>query len=420
MIRGRKTSGRIWLSIALVLGAVTGLVVSAESSRADAWREDLAFLHQELKRRHPDPFHHMPEEEFGAALEALGRRVHGLTLEHFTVELQKILASLREGHTGISGWVWAFPRAPVKFSLLSDGLFITAVAEKHRELLGSKVVRFGSVPVDEGLARLTSTISADNDHWARALLPMVARMPKLLHALEAGGTRECLSLQVEGPDRSPGSAEICAGGDEVRMVDLIADGRSLPVSMQDHGERIYWDAMVPDSKAFYVRYDSCREDSALPFARFTEDVMRKIDEKEIERFILDLRKNSGGNSAVARPLIEALSAHPRLSRPGAIHVLVGPMTVSSAFMNAMQLKENAGALLVGETMGQRPNSFGEIKTFELSGSGLEIQHSTKFHRMIPDADPEVIHPDIEVTRSSADLLQGRDPVLEAALAYEAP
>lgn len=405
----------LWTGLMLGVWGASGSAARPGQEQAAAWRADLATIHEELKGHHPNPFHDLPEEEFRAALESLGDRLDGLSRVQFAVELQRILASLKESHTGISGWFGAFPAAPVRFALLSDGIFVAAVDREHAGLLGGKVVRFGSVPAGEALERLTSTISADNDHWPRAVLPLLARMPRLLHALDMGGTPECLSLEVERRDGEAGQAEVCAGRDGVPLAELAGSGPASPVSMQDHSGRIYWHAAVPSGKAIYVRYDSCREDPDLPFARFTEDLMAEIDRKEIQTVVLDLRRNSGGSSVLARPLIQALSSHPRLGRDGSVRVLVGPMTVSSAFINAMELKSEAGALLVGETMGQRPNHYGEVRTFELPGSGLRIQHSTKFHRMIQEADPDAVAPDIEVKLSPADLLEERDPVLEAAL-----
>ncbi|HEU4387648.1 MAG TPA: peptidase S41, partial [Blastocatellia bacterium] len=104
---------------------------------------------------------------------------------------------------------------------------------------------------------------------------------------------------------------------------------------------------------------------------------------------------------------EALSAH--------LFVLIGPATFSSAQDNALDLRRDLKATLVGEATGERPNGYGEVRTIELPNSGLIVQYCTKYFRTVKDSDPPALEPDVRVFSNLADVLAGRDPVLEAAL-----
>ena len=60
--------------------------------------------------------------------------------------------------------------------------------------------------------------------------------------------------------------------------------------------------------------------------------------------------------------------------------------------------------------------YGEVLTFTLPNSGLSITYSTRYFRT-QDQDTPSLLPDVAVTISAADFFAGRDPVLDAVLAY---
>ena len=82
----------------------------------------------------------------------------------------------------------------------------------------------------------------------------------------------------------------------------------------------------------------------------------------------------------------------------------------------MDFRDNFHAILVGEPTGEKPNTYGEVKTIKLPNSGVEIMCTTKFFRLMTNGDPPALMPDITVVaRSLEDYLAGRDRVLDAAL-----
>jgi hypothetical protein len=85
--------------------------------------------------------------------------------------------------------------------------------------------------------------------------------------------------------------------------------------------------------------------------------------------------------------------------------------------NAQQLRDNCNAILIGEPTGGKPNHFGQLSSFTLPHSGLQIAHSTRWFQKIDD-DPDSVYPDISVPWRSEALFNGKDEVLEAALRYE--
>jgi C-terminal processing protease CtpA/Prc len=115
-----------------------------------------------------------------------------------------------------------------------------------------------------------------------------------------------------------------------------------------------------------------------------------------------------------RPLIDELEAGRRNGREHGLFVLIGRRTFSSAVLNAIDLKQKAGAVLVGEPAGGEPNHYGEARSFELPYSGLSVQYSTKYFDTYRDGG-ETLVPDIAAPPRFEELAAGRDPAIEAVM-----
>ncbi len=173
-------------------------------------------------------------------------------------------------------------------------------------------------------------------------------------------------------------------------------------------------------KTLYFKYNRCADDPAadMTFAKLMEGTLAFMKTKPVERFVLDLRDNGGGDSNIAAPLIAALAAHPTLNVRGRLFVLIGRHTFSSAVLNTLELKARTQALLVGEPTGGRPNHYGEVRHLTLPRTGWKISYSTKyFTTPLVKGDPDALVPDLPVEVTGVEWFSSRDPVMEAALAF---
>ena len=104
---------------------------------------------------------------------------------------------------------------------------------------------------------------------------------------------------------------------------------------------------------------------------------------------------------------------------GEIILLIGPKTFSSASMFATVLSDNKQAILIGEPIGQKPTSFGDILRFKLPRTHTDVCVSHKLFQR-PDStedDEKSLCPDIVVYPAIEDYLDGEDPVFEKAKDY---
>jgi len=142
-----------------------------------------------------------------------------------------------------------------------------------------------------------------------------------------------------------------------------------------------------------------------------------LDANPVDRFVLDLRHNSGGSSTLLNDLIQAVAERARAGDIGRCFVITGRSTFSAAALNALDFKVATDALVVGEPMGNKPNRFGQLNVFSLPYSGLQVQYATK-HFVRVEGDPPILAPDIFVEGSWEDYVVGRDPVMARVLSSQ--
>jgi hypothetical protein len=393
---------------------------AAAEPRVAGWREDVAALVDGLAKRHKNAFYFTPREQVDAAAAELAERIPSLADHEIVVGLMRIAAMLRDGHTSVGVSPPASPMRtfyPVGLILPDDGLFVASVPAPQRELLGARVTRMGTLTTEQVLTRMAAVISHDN---AGALKSALSRLltPEILHAIGAAQTPDSIELTLVlpgGEERVEAFTALPYG--EKHDTALLPDpaAANLPISRRRRTEW-YWHEFLPDTRALYVRYDRCANQEGLTVAEFAQRVLEAIEQEKPQRVIIDLRNNGGGNSAFLAPLIGGLAARTELKGTGRLLVLIGRRTQSSAHMNAEQLRRAAGAVLIGEPTGQRPGHFGEVRTFKLPSSGLQVYYSTKLFGD-PKGGGDALMPDVAVPILSADFFAGRDAALEAALSY---
>lgn len=82
-----------------------------------------------------------------------------------------------------------------------------------------------------------------------------------------------------------------------------------------------------------------------------------------------------------------------------------------------QFRTMTHATLVGQPIGERPNSYQEPRQFTLPNSQLVVHYSTGYYKFT-SGPSNVVAPDKEITPTWEDYKNGHDPVLEWVLAVK--
>lgn len=398
----------IWLTVTLlVLASETSL---ARLATPDKWRLDIDYLASELPKRHPNPFGYISRDQFLAQLNAVKAEVDGLNDAEIAIRLQQVMAQIRDAHTEVDTRVEPQTYFPLRLHVFPDGVYVTKTTAASRAACAAKLVAVDGVDVAEVYARVATTISAENDAWLSVREEAAMVRAEVLSLLGITSEADHARFTFENPagarfdlDLKPASLSEASA-----IFAPYAFGPGSPLYLQDPG-RYYWYRWDADRKLMYVKYNVCQADPSRPFSAFAREIFDLVDQQTVNAFVVDVRNNTGGNSEVARPLIDGLRGRPFLR--GRLYAIVGRETFSSGMLNALDLR-NAGAILVGEPSGGKPNAYGEVVGFALPNSQLPVYHSTRFFHMVPD-DPSSLEPDLRIDLTAADFFAGRDPVLDS-------
>ena len=155
-----------------------------------------------------------------------------------------------------------------------------------------------------------------------------------------------------------------------------------------------------------------------PTDKFFPRVLQFASEHPVEKLVLDIRRNDGGNNFLNKPvLLGAIKS--KLDEHGKFFTIIGRQTFSAAMNLSNQLERFTQTTFVGEPTGQRVNFYGDPTTITAPNSKLKVSASTLWWQ---DQDPRdtrpYIAPQLAADPSFADYKAGRDPAMEAILNYK--
>ena len=193
--------------------------------------------------------------------------------------------------------------------------------------------------------------------------------------------------------------------------DAIKKDDSVPLYRR-YPQKAYWYVYVEECKTVYFKYNACREMEELNLNEFCKQLLEVISAKEARKLVIDLRNNKGGNSTLLDDFIEEISRNAAINKTGSLFVIVGRDTFSSALLNAYSFKENTKAIIVGEPTGGKPNCYGEVEKLYLKNSGIVINYSTKYYKIVEDDSEMALMPDVLCESTIYSYMENVDPCME--------
>ena len=407
----------------------------------EQWAADFEQISAAIKDIHFKPFHNVTEEEFDGAVEVLTESIPTMSDEKIIVAMAGIVARLQDGHTRIHiprlypefaleaelGHAGTpppkveslrFAHLPVRFELFDTGLYVIAARPSHAGLIGQEVTAFDDTRVDEAIAAVRSVSFTENDSRARLMAPDRLALPGVLAALRISHTNDGLSLTTVDAGGKVVTTALQAV-DEPGLAFQSGLPETLP-SWQEHRDLFRWYEVRPEDDAIYVQVNQFEVEPVRPYGEFVAETVRAAREAEVSRYIIDLRHNSGGIGAWVTPFVTGLG-NSEFNEFGRLFVLMGRTTFSAAQHFLHKFEELTYAAFVGEPSGAKPSHYGDSKRVVLKNSGLTVRVSTIYwHSWLANDFRDAIQPHIPASLTAADYFAGRDPVLAAAINYEAP
>jgi Tetratricopeptide repeat/Peptidase family S41 len=393
--------------------------------RDAGWRRDLGVLHGEMRRRAPNYL--AAQQRISELVDALDRDIPQLTDVQVVIGFWRLLRELRDGHARIRP-ERAHPRwqdsLPLWFGQFAEGVFVTEVDPRWEPLLGSQLLALDGRPVADVLAALDPVLTRDNEYWVLATGPLWLRRTRYLHALGVLDEPERARLRLRTAEGE--ELEVSVDAEPVPDGALLhtpppAEALHLPgaaaAAYLSRRKEHYWFTEHPDDRLVYLQFNLILEDPAESWEAFLRRLFTAVDQPGVDRLVVDLRYNGGGNTFLAVMLLTEILRRPRINRPGGLFVIVGRVTFSAAQNLATMLERYAEAVFVGEPTGSSPNFVGETVPFTLPYSGIEANLSDLVWQTSWPMDRRTaVVPDLFAPPTFADHSAGRDAAMARILA----
>lgn len=376
----------------------------------EQWREDLAFLAREVPRRHAKAFATLSEADWKAKVAALDARISSLGPDQMLVALTQLINAIGDAHTQIVGSPEP-EEMPLELAQFGKDFRVIATGPGLEKALGAKVLAIGHVPISRAHAlALTLTPVGELAPLREGRANYFLTRGDLMHGLGIIPDRRSAAYRVEGDLGRPMTLHVdgLPAGAEAPMTRLGGDSRIAPPAGKPGP---FWCKALTSARAVYCDWTGYDD-----LAEKAKSMWTLIDEVKPEKLILDLRDNGGGDNTVgAAILVNPLKARADFNQKGHLYVLVGPLTFSAAMNNAAQFQDTTNAILVGQMIGEKPNSYQEPRQFHLPNSHLRVRVSTLYYAFRKTGE-NAVRPDKEIIPTWAEVKTDRDPQLEWILA----
>lgn len=359
--------------------------------------EDLEFVKSELPKRHKNLFAKISEKEFNNRIEYIERKSKDLNNERFEIELYKLIKEIGDEHTRVEPTYKT--TYPLNVDFFKEGIFVTNADSMHSNLLYKKLYGIENCTTKDIIEKFKKIIKDDNQSYFDVYFQHFVNNPRILKGLGVMQSDTSVNFILDNEKYLISSVQ-------KENFSSKATAQLLRNSKHDN----YWHKLIDNGKILYFNYQDCSEQDDKPFETFNNELWEFIEAEKPQKIIVDLRNNSGGNSAILRPFLSKLNES-YLNKNGSLYVLIGKSTFSSALMNAVDLKRNYESILVGESTSGNVNHYGETRGFQLPNSKITIGYSTRYWETWKGYKGPLI-PDIEIKYSMINFKENIDEAIE--------
>ena len=398
------------------------------------WQEDLRFLQKTVHKEYAFLFVKTTKEAFDTKVEALYRDIPNLEPHEIIVRMTGLIASFKYGHTGIflSQKSINFHSLPINLYEFKDDIYIQGVHKKYQNTLGAKVVKINGIPIQEALDKIKPIVNAENAQYFKAYGINYLRNIEVLHA--QGITKMLqneITLTLEKDGKTFTQSFTAMGDGEyvpthkgyVHQNEDWLDARdqsATPLYLK-HLDKIYYSEYLEDKKAIYVRHSRIRDEAKESTAAFYDRVFDEVEDKEVEKLIIDLRLNGGGNNYLNKEVIKGIIETKKINKTGKLFVIIGKRTFSACQNLVNELDNYTNVIFVGEPTAENINFWGDNRPVTLPNTGINVSLSYLWWQDKPALENgEWIAPSLPVTMTFKEYASNQDPVLEAALNFDVP
>jgi hypothetical protein len=254
------------------------------------WIEDLNYFVSKIEELHPNPYRNYDKEAFYEKLEIIKNQDSDLSKSSMIKVIAYLTSLLNDAHTCVM--LSSFnKKVPISFSIMEDKLYIVNIKESNSDALYKEVLFINDIPTNDFLSKLDSYISYETTAYRDFKRCELLNNPYVLECYELINS-DIYSISY---DNNGQIEDINFNYKEDSYENLV-----IPISDKKYDYKV-----IEDYNTLYIRYTSCKEEDNYSMQEFANDIDNIIN-KGINKVIVDIRNNQGGDSLVIKPLIKVL------------------------------------------------------------------------------------------------------------------
>lgn len=370
------------------------------------------------------------EDELNAAYAgALEQLTEGMSGLEFIRAMKPVVASLRCGHTHLfpSGNFGSARLLPLDIEVIDGKLYMSRSAVSTDMPSGSEILAINDRSADQILQMIMNGMSKDG--WNEtSRINFLGRFFSREYAynVEYTGSFQIEYLTSDGK----------SGVETIGTMNADALNRKLGEKTSKDFDSVFTD----DYAVLTIKsFNPSSRNSIQDYNDYIDEFFMNLEEKGIQKLILDVRGNSGGDPLITSHLFsyletephpyfasESPSYYPGLKDPismaenhfdGDLYILIDGGCFSSTGHILALLKYQEAGTFIGEESGGSYVCTDSSRGVNLPNTNVYFHYSTEAWKVAVEGfEPgRGIMPDIEIKRTINDYLNDNDPVMDYAL-----
>jgi tetratricopeptide (TPR) repeat protein len=395
------------------------------------WQEDLRFLQNTVHTDYSFLFVKTTKEIFDTEIETLYKNIPNLEAHEIIVGMSRIIALFKYGHTDIS-----FRQKPFEFHYLpfnlyqfNDGIYLQGVHKDYPQAVGAKVITINNIPIADALKIIFPVVNSENSQFFKSYGINYLRILEVLHA--QGVTKKLensVELTLKKDDKTFKQVfTSLQKGERVptKYSHVFQDENWLEARNQNdtplylkHLDKIYFFEYLPEEKTVYVRQSQIQDDPEENIPAFYKRVFDFIENNVVEKLIIDVRLNGGGNNYKNKVVITSIINSKKINKVGNLFVIIGRRTFSACQNLVNELDNYTNAIFIGEPTAENVNFYGDTRKVALPNSKIPVFLSFAWWQdKSPWENADWMAPHIAIDMSFDEYITNQDPVLNTALSF---
>jgi hypothetical protein len=330
----------------------------------EQWRQDLAYLAAELPKRHANAFHFISRERFEAEVAELDGKLDRLNADEIYAGMDRIANLIGDGHTYMK-----VPEDnanfPIDLERFRDEYRVVATTSGNEKALGTRVIKIQDIPIARVQELLLALTPADETQVLRDLRVLGFLTTGIfLHGMGIIPDRNVARYTLAGDNGQEFTIDIHAvAPGESSKISWIPAFKERPLFRQKPGGN-FWYTYLPDSHTVYCSFRGYKG-----LGKQSKGLFDLIQQQHPDKLVIDLRLNGGGDYFEGlKYMVHPIRDLSDINRKGHLFVLVGPNTFSAAMSNSAHFRYQTNAILAGQQIGEKPNSYQEVHETKLPNS----------------------------------------------------